>query len=829
MRELSFDEACSLTAGAAMWESVTVPDAGVPGFTMADGPMGIASGNVDERDVSLLSPCPTALGASWDPDIARKVGQVIGSDAVERGIDAVLGPNINLARSPLAGRAFEYFSEDPLLTGVMGAAWISGVQSTGTGSIAKHLVCNDSETERDRMNVVIDERTLREIYLLPFELAAEAGCAGMMAAYNKVNGDWCSENAHLLTDVVKNEWGFDRLIMSDWFGTHSGEGCLTAGLDLEMPGPARFMGPKLSEVPSSLHLRIADAARRVAATARMVSGPKSSPLPLSDAQAILEEAAAEGCVLLKNESNLLPVRPGSVRRIAVIGPNAAAPCYQGGTFAKIAVAPDTPTPIEAIRARYGADTEIVFEPGVDPQPRLPAMPMAMTVEYFSSPDCSGVAHFSEVRATNSLVWFQGQHTQGQFDVPGSIRATGTFTAAKSGVYSFYLGATGTVRMFVGKTSPERAPLGGLPGASRPASWAPLAVKGSAEADLDLSKSSPAARGPSVASRHFPVPARNLEALLTTGGPIESQDVMGVLKRGDADVAELELEAAQEIKVTVEFAYTGARCQGLWYGIRSPDSPEAMLTRAIEAAKRADVVFLIVGETSDNSVESKDRADTRLASSQIALIEAVTAANPRTAVIANVGHAFDTSWEQSVAALMIAWYPGQGFAPALASVLAGDSEPGGRMPVSIAREEADYPCLSTTPDANGDLSYAEGVKIGYRGMISKGTPSRHALGSGMGYAEFTWSDVTADGDGVAVTVRNTSARAGSDVIQLYRDTPETALIGFAKVRLGPGEERRIVVRPEKRMLRVWDNGWRSIAAEVNLRLARNSEDHGIRLA
>ncbi|MEO7247375.1 MAG: glycoside hydrolase family 3 N-terminal domain-containing protein, partial [Novosphingobium sp.] len=379
IRELSFDETCALTAGAAMWVSVAVPQADIPSFTMSDGPMGIASGNVDERDISLLSPCPTALGASWDVELVRKVGAVIGSDAVARGIDAVLAPNINLARSPLAGRAFEYFSEDPLLTGRLGAGWITGLQSTGTGSIAKHLVCNDSEPERDRMNVQVDDRTLREVYLLPFELAAEAGCAGMLAAYNKVNGQWCSEQRMVITDIVKGEWKFPFLVMSDWFGTHSTEGALNGGLDLEMPGPFRFLGPKAAEaikeglVPSN---RVADAAARVAATARRVTGPKLTPMADADAQTVLAEAAAAGMVLLRNEGGLLPLDPASVKRIAVIGPNAAAPCYQGGTFAKIALAPDVLTPIEAIRARFGSHCEILFEPGVDPQPRLPAMPVS---------------------------------------------------------------------------------------------------------------------------------------------------------------------------------------------------------------------------------------------------------------------------------------------------------------------------------------------------------------------------------------------------------------------------------------------------------------------
>lgn len=779
VRQPSFDEQCALTAGAAMWRSVAVPDAGIPSFTMADGPMGIASGNVDERDISMLSPCPTALGASWDADVAARVGTVVGSDAVERGIDAVLAPNINLARSPLAGRAFEYFSEDPLLAGVVGAGWITGLQSTGTGAIAKHVVCNDSETDRDKVDVQIDERTLREVYLLPFELAAEAGCAGMLAAYNKVNGKWCTEQAHVLTDIVKGEWGFPYLVMSDWFGTHSSDGTIHGGLDLEMPGPARFMGPKLADLEGVSRARVADAAKRVAATARKVTGPKTALLATDAAQAILEEAAAEGFVLLRNQHDLLPLAPGTVRRIAVIGPNAAAPCYQGGTFAKIAVSPDMPVPIDGIRARYGADCEIVFEPGVDPQPRLPTMPASpardlgdgctrgLTIDYFAGADCQGDPVFSETRDTNSLVWFHGQHSQAAFDQPGSIRASGRYTPALSGLHTLYLGATGVARILVDGAE-----------------------------------------------------------LLQAGGSLEAKDVMGVLKRGDADSAQITLEAGRTVTITIEFRYAGARVQGLWYGIRSPDSPDAMLARAVEVARTADAVFLIVGETSDSSVESKDRTDTRLAPEQLRLIEAVTAVNPRTAAIVNVGHAFDAAWADRCAALLVAWYPGQGFAAALASVLAGDREPGGRMPVSIAAAEADYRGYSVQPDDEGILAYAEGTCFGYRGLIASQTPALHPFGSGFGYARFSWSDIAQDGDGIAVTVRNLSDRAGADVVQVYRDAPETALVGFAKVRLAPGEERRVTITPERRMLRIWREGaWAAMEDALPLRVARHAEDGG----
>ena len=779
---LSLDQAASLTAGAAMWASVAIPEAGIPAFTMSDGPMGIASGKVDERDIARLSPCATALGASWDSALAQRIGALVGQEAVGRGIDMVLAPNINLARSPLAGRAFEYFSEDPLLAGMLGAAWITGLQSTGTGSCAKHLVCNDSETARDSVNVQVDERTLREVYLLPFEFAAAAGCAGMLAAYNRVNDYHCAEQHHVLTEVVKGEWGYTGAIMSDWFGTHSTAPTLAGGLDMEMPGPARFLGAKAATAVEAGEVdaaRVQDAAARVAATARRVTGQKSQPYAPDTITTLLEEAAAAGFVLLKNEGAMLPLDPASIGTLAVIGPNAAAPCFQGGTFAKISVRPDLPSPIEAIRARFAPHCTVLFEPGVDPAPRLPFMAVTpahdigdgctsgMTIDYFATPDCSGVPLTRETRDTNSLVWFAGMHDQAPFAKGGSIRASGRFVAVKTGVHRFHLGATGVSRMLVdGK--------------------------------------------PVVSTTECP-----------------PGDTMGVLKAGDSLSAPIDLAEGQAVDVVVEFTFAGARVHGLWYGIRAPGSGEELLSAAVEAARKADAVILIVGETSDSSVESKDRPDTQLAASQRELIARVTAANPRCAVITNVGHAYDASWESAAAAHLATWYPGEGFAAALAAVLAGDREPGGRMPVSIARAEADYPGYALQPAADGKLTYTDGTRLGYRGVIAAGKSAHHTLGAGQGYAWFEWRNASFSEGCVAVTVINTSARAGAEVVQVYRDVPETTLIGFAKINLASGQSQRITIPLPRRRLMIWGtDGWELLAGPVNVRIARDAEDPGL---
>lgn len=792
-KELSTQEMAMLTAGATMWSTAAIPEAGIPSLAMADGPMGVAGAKIDERDVSLLTPSPLALGASWDPALVQRVGRLVGGEAIRRGVDLMLAPNLNMARSPLAGRAFEYFSEDPLLCGTLGAAWIHGCQSVGTGAVAKHLVCNDSETARDQMNAVVDERTLREVYLLPFEMAAEAGCAGMLTAYNKVNGDWCAEAGPVVQKVVKDEWRFPGVFMSDWFGTHSTVGSLNGGLDLEMPGPARFLGARSAAAVAEGQVapeRLRDAAARVAATARRfgrfapaaggIGANKGQPLPDDEATTLLIEAAVGGFTLVRNERAMLPLDPSRYPRIAVIGPNASAPCFQGGTFAKIAVKPDAVLPIDALRARFD-DAIAAYAPGVDPQPKLPRMAVrprrdlgdgcikGMTLDYFDNADLSGKPVLSETRDTNSLTWFHGVHEAGALQANAGTRASGWFRATESGEHQFYVGGTGALRLLVdGKEYFRR------------------------------------------------------DEQLKPG------DVMGRLKSGDADCVGIPLEQGIAVEVVVELRYTAARCQGLWYGIRGPGGAEQMMAAAVQAAQQADAVILMVGETSDASVESKDRADTLLPPEQLALIERVCAANPNTVIVTNVGHAFDVRWEQQARAVLHCWYPGQEFGAALAQVLAGDREPGGRMPVTIAREDSDYPALSLQPDANGDLHYSDGVRFGYRGLAARGVAARQPFGAGFGYTSFTLSDaqVRALGNGdyeLIVQLRNTGSRAGAEVVQAYRAQPELTLVGYTKVWLEPGQQQEVRIAIAARRLQVWQGAWTPLQGTIDLLVGRSSAE------
>jgi beta-glucosidase len=376
---------------------------------------------------------------------------------------------------------------------------------------------------------------------------------------------------------------------------------------------------------------------------------------------------------------------------------------------------------------------------------------------------------SETRDTNSLTWFHGVHAAGALQRAAATRASGVLTASTDGPHRFYIGGTGALRLVVDGVEVFRRDEQLAPG-----------------------------------------------------------DVMGRLKSGDADCVTVDLRAGQEVTVVAELRYTPARCQGLWYGMRGPDSNEAMMARAVAAARDADAVVLVVGETSDASVESKDRVDTRLPAEQVDLIEQVCAANPNTIIVTNVGHAFDTRWEEGARAVLHCWYPGEEFGRALAQVLAGDREPGGRMPVTIARDDGDYPALSLQPDANGDLYYSEGTRVGYRGLAARGIAPRQAFGAGFGYTTFALGGAAVEPDGadgwiVTVNVCNTGKRAGAEVVQVYRTLPELTLVGFDKVHLAPGGTRTVRIAIDRRRLQAWENGWTDLTGPVDLRVGRCSAD------
>ncbi|WP_455921209.1 glycoside hydrolase family 3 protein [Pseudomonas putida] len=785
--QLPLADQVRLTAGQDMWSSVALPDQGLASIRMADGPMGLTGGRVDERDVALLTPCGTCLGASWDHDLVYRIGQLIGDEARRVGVQAVLGPNLNLPRSPLAGRAFELFSEDPQLTAELGSQWIAGVQQRGVAAVAKHVVCNDSETDRRSMNSVVDERTVREVYLWPFEHAARQGVWAMLTAYNRLNGTPCAEQTQVLRHWLKEELSWDGLVMSDWFGTGNGLRSLAAGLDLEMPGPARHLGVTLEAsvrdgliAPQQLGEAV-DRLQRLAArvSANAPAGTGQAPLEL------LEEAAAAGFVLLKNEQ-VLPLPPGNGRSLAVIGPNATVPCYQGGTFAKVALDPDTPLVLHSLTEHLeplGWQVETAL--GVQPEYRLPPLTAfdlrtaqgepGLDVSFFDFPASAQPAH-QEVRRTTSMIWFK--------DMPGvgnlltlkglaRIEASTSFVPPHSGVYRFCLGGTG-------------------------------------EATLLLDS----------------------QPCLEYNGAAVSGDIMGKLMQCDHASVERYLEAGRAVSLKFHMTLGASLAHGLWFGCEPPRHA-TLLDEAVALARRVEQVVLVVGETPDAGLESVDRDTTHLPAAQIELIERVCAANPNTVVVVNAAHAIDTACLDRAGAVLMAWYPGQQFGPALAKVLSGEREPGGRLPVTFAAHEADYPAWSLRPDRQGNLPYNEGPMIGYRGFAANGNTPKYALGHGLGYGRFTYDNLRIDGENIdalwiTVNVRNIAARASKEVIQVYLQGPGPQgylrLAAFTSVKLLPGEAIDVRLALPRRAMETWRDGrWCVLDGEHALQVGRSVAD------
>jgi len=779
-----------LTAGQDMWSTHPLPALGLKSVRFSDGPMGLTGGRVDERDLALLTPCGLALAASWDAVRVRKVGQVVGDEALRLGIQGLLAPNLNLMRSPLAGRAFELFGEDPLLISQLGGAWAEGVQSRGVASVVKHLVCNDSETDRRNMNVEVDEQTLREVYFRPFEYTAKRGAWGMLTAYNSVNGVRCAELGQVI-GWLKKDLGWDGLVMSDWFGTHDGTASLRAGLDLEMPGPARHMGEALVGTAAQ-GKQLVDAAERLQRLAARVASPASydaSSAAEAERRKVLEEAAAAGMVLLRNDG-LLPLHPGKEKRIAVIGPNAVQPCFQGGTFAKVALDPVTEMPVTSLAARFA---EVLYAEGVAAEYRIPPLtlncggrrePLNLKVTFR---DAEGRQVHEEVRHASSLIWFK--HMPGVGDLlalegTANVTACAVMQAQRSGVHRFFLGGTGEVR---------------------------LSIDGQVHAGFD--------------------------------GVTLSGDIMGKLMQSPHTTVDVALEEGQQVSLEFSMNIGRSLAHGVWFGCRPPE-PGNLLAQAVALARSVDSVVLMVGETADAGLESVDRDTTQLSAAQQTLIRSVCEVNPRTVVVLNVAHPVDTTCLRHAAAVLVAWYPGQGFGPALASVLAGDREPGGRLPVTFAERERDYPAWSLTPDAGGNLLYHERWWVGYRHFAANALKPAFPFGHGLGYAVIAPEVAQLSGEhvdalSVSLSLLNSSARPGKAVPQLYLHAPPEprqaarySLEAFQALEVPAGGRAVANLVLEARSFSRWDcqaQRWRLRPGLYRLTLGASSTEGWLKLA
>ncbi len=780
--QLTLEEKVLLLAGADMWHTNPIERLGIPVLKVTDGPNGARGTEETMGTTSVCFPSGIALAASWNTDLVERVGQALGDETKAKGAHILLGPTVNIHRMPLSGRNFEFYSEDPYLSGRMAAAYILGLQSRGVGACIKHFVCNESEFERQTISSVVNERPLREIYLKPFEMALRAAKPwAFMSAYNKINGTYASENAYLLKDILKGEWQFDGLVISDWFGTY-GPGVVGNGLDLEMPGPARWMGePALEAVRSGQvgEAEIDDSVRRLLRTllrAGVFDQPGLRPeqaIDLPEHRQLMRAAAGEAIVLLKNANSVLPLAANRIKSIAIIGANAQQPAIIGGGSAAV-----TPhyivRPVDAITQRAGNSIKVEFEMGCPIHRMLPLLDKGkltaddgrpgFTVELFGNTqlaeeplDCLFIDRMSINFTNRILAKVDRQHF--------SVRMSANFTPDETGRYLFGLEGSGHHRLL-------------LDGVEL----------------IDCWTDRPA----------FTPPWTHAEK-----------------------TAAIDLNAGEVYRLMVEYA---SETTGPWRRLRVgclPPLAPTMLADAVALAARSDVAIVFAGTTNEWEAEGDDRLDLELPGAQTTLIEQVSAVNPNTIIVLNTGSPISMPWLDKVAAVLQGWFTGQEAGNAIADVLFGDVNPSGKLPQTFPMRLQDNPAYTNYPGENGEVYYGEGLFVGYRYYDKKDIAPLFPFGYGLSYTTFAYSQLvfnaaqysTQDEIKISLDVQNIGSCAGQEVVQLYLHDvhsslmrPDKELKAFEKVMLQPGETKTVIFTLDREALSFYDPGQKQWLAE-----------------
>ncbi|MBN2392925.1 MAG: glycoside hydrolase family 3 C-terminal domain-containing protein [Anaerolineae bacterium] len=769
LNQLTLREKVSLLSGKNNWETVPIERLGIPSLVMTDGPHGVRTDKSSYRMDSPATSFPTgvSMAASWDPALIERVAEALAEETRALGCDILLGPCVNIVRTPLAGRNFEAYAEDPYLAGRIGVAWVKGLQRKGVGASLKHYACNNQEVERHRGSSVVDERTLREIYLAQFEMVVkEANPWTVMCSYNRINGVYASENDYLQNQILKDEWGFEGVVVSDWGANHTTVESVAGGLDIEMPGPARYYGNLLEAAVRMWQVNedtINEAARRMLrmivksgkmdGLANIPAGSVNTP----EHQTLARELAEASITLLKN-SGILPLK--GIKTLAVIGPNAAE-CRIGGGGSSYLEPPYRVSPLEGLQAILADAVALAYEQGCDNDEELPAL----KAEYLTLADGSGAGLRGEFYDNDD---FSGAPVATRVDekldrwyvrVPEGIqrnayaaRWTGVLTVPTSGRYALKLQSSQECRLTL-------------------------------DGELLLETSAaPAGEWFSVAAQTF-----------------------------------TELEAERGYALTVEYIKSPDVDPTALYlrGVYAPD-PDDRPERAVALARQSDVAVIFAGMPTGFESEGHDRPHMRLPGAQDDLIRAVAAANPNTVVVLNAGSPVEMPWADDVAAIVLAYYPGQEGGNAVARVLTGAVNPSGKLTETFPKRYEDNPTFINYPGTM-EVMYGEGVFVGYRYYDKKHVEPLFPFGHGLSYTTFAYSDVqvpevvkAGETVRVAVTVTNTGAVAGQEVVQLYVGDPVSSLVrppkelkGFKKVYLEPGQSAVVEFTLDERALSFYD--------------------------
>jgi len=745
----------------------------IPGLKMTDGPIGVRWG----RATSF--PSGVSLGATWDTALTQEYGKALALETLAKGRNMLLGPCVNIHRFPAGGRNFESYGEDPYLTARLAVNYVKSLQENGVIATIKHYALNNQEWRRTEVDVIADERTMREIYLPSFEYAVkEAGVYTVMSAYNKVNGWWASENDVLLNQILKNEWGFRGLVVSDWVSTHSTENAANYGLDVEMPFAQVWTKKQLKEALAAGKITeetINEKVRRILRVKfeaglfdnDLTEQADTSVLHGDAHKQLAKRMALESMVLLKNANNLLPLDISKIKKIAVIGPLAKnAPTGGGGSSH---VTPYyTVDPLDGITKFAEGKAEIIYAQG-SVSPITPVYPVpaeylsnngkpGLAAEFFNNMELKGAPVLKRVDNAVDFEWNDKSPAEGIGRDKYSIRWSGQLTAPESREFTFYTASDDGVRLWI---------------------------------DNKLIIDNWTDHGTTI------------------------------------DSAKMQMTKGKLYDVRIEyFENGGSETIQLGWNFKISKEREKLLADAVAAAKSADVAIVLAGTTDYIESESFDRTGgLELMAGQNELISAVAAANPRTIVVIYSGTpVIINRWIDKVPAMVQAFFPGQEGGNAIPELLFGKENFSGKLPFSYISGYDQTPAYEGYADPSLKAPYKEGIFVGYRWLEKNNITPSFPFGHGLSYTTYEYSDLQVKNTGqftydVTLKVKNTGKMAGSEVVQLYvapknplAERPVKELKAFAKVDLAAGEEKTMTLKLNKRSFSRYDTSKKEWVAD-----------------
>jgi beta-glucosidase len=801
---------------------------GIPPLTFADGPAGVRIDR-SRRDVNegraTSPPAPIALAATWDLAAAQQYGDMLGLEAWATGHNVLFGPGLDITRIPMYGRLFESFGEDPRLSGQMAARYIQGVQSHPVIATAKHYNVNAQEENRLEIDAQLDERTLQEIYTLPFEVAVKDGHIGaVMGAYNKINGTFCCEHPHLLTEILRQQLGFTGWVVSDFQAMHSTVEAANAGLDIELDiPPGKYFGTRLLQAIqegkvslTTIDDKVQRILRSMFAFGLFDSPVEISPLPVQEHGELAREIARKGMVLLKNTDGLLPLSIHELKSLAVIGADADHYITGGGSsFVKPTYLVSI---LEGIRQHVGEGVRVAYAEGTDPLsaadllPGPPLVPSSvltpagsslefhgLRAEYWTNPHFEGepslVRADRQVGLNLGLFNFAMANASSLLQLPEvfnnamSARWTGSLTAPATGEYIFSLTHLGTARLYL---------------------------------DDQLLIDDP-------------------------GLTLRVDHVTRHLVDGEQHELRIEYaadrpeQAAPDVKGPGGFALIGGKVRFGWE--HPPGVIPSQIQEASTLARQSDIAVIVVR---DYNSEHADRPNLTLPNEQDLLVQAVVAANPRTIVVVASGGPVLMPWFDQVPAVLESWYGGQEVGSALAEILFGDVTPSGKLPITFPRSERETP--ASMPEQYSRTAriarFSEGLAVGYQGYDQFEIEPLFPFGYGLSYTSFAYMQLlvepeNSDGTGiirVGFKIKNTGEWAGAEIAQVYLGLPASTgeppkrLVDWFKVELEPGKTREVSVildpHASSRPLSYWNvktNGWEIASGDYQVYVGSSSRD------